>query len=436
MKKNDEFVKMAAWILIVAGIMIGCKDDEPVVNDPEGTIVLQLNKSGSSPGAMIENAFIYISWANDFCGVVAPGIPIVEFVNIGKVNGLGAITKIPEAGWRLAVPVEPQCGYVARVNGIYYRIYVVRFLYDGSEIYGAELKYQTPFEPTTLDVSNESLSFATNDSRAQTVYVTTDCIRWTYDCEAPWVRLSLDGQTLSVSVEENKATIERSAEILVRANEKLRRIVVKQDSVAQTSSPYAVGDIYYEKGVRGVVYKVSDKGMHGMLVSLDEGNYSWSHSTESPGCYDSSNGANNLKKIKQIAGWEALFPAFNFCNGMNTEGKSDWYLPAIDELKELYMGFSGLSEYKTEENATIIHREARDKFNATLIANGGDAMREFFTAEGWSVGTRHWSSTEAVFENPNLNECVWNVEFQTGWVNDNFPNNKIFPYYVRAVRAF
>jgi len=80
----------------------------------------------------------------------------MEFVTIGKVNGLGKITSIPQSGWAEHVAVMPGYGYVGREDGgvyvgnyNYVRIYVVDYILaagtDG--IIGADVKYQAPFVP-------------------------------------------------------------------------------------------------------------------------------------------------------------------------------------------------------------------------------------------------------------------------------------------------
>jgi len=42
-----------------------------------------------------------------------------------------------------------------------------------------------------------------------------------------------------------------------------------------TNYPYKVGDFYSEGGVMGIVYKVSDGGVHGMIISLNEAECAW-----------------------------------------------------------------------------------------------------------------------------------------------------------------
>lgn len=76
---------------------------------------------------------------------------------------------------------------------------------------------------------------------------------------------------------------------------------------------------------------------------------------------------NNTDVIKQLTDWESRYPAFKWCDDLNRNGVSGWYLPSINELKELYAGFCGLDEYPGyEAEASVRYGEARYNFEATL----------------------------------------------------------------------
>ena len=75
---------------------------------------------------------------------------LCTIANVGKVNGLGSITKIPNSGYAVQASVEVGHGYVIKASdGTYARLYVVDWItYSGSGgIAGAKVKYQYPFEP-------------------------------------------------------------------------------------------------------------------------------------------------------------------------------------------------------------------------------------------------------------------------------------------------
>jgi len=251
---------------------------------------------------------------------------------------------------------------------------------------------------STLTTSKDSLSF-TAAQGTQTITVTTDASDWTYSFNAStWMNITRNGNTLSVSVSENTG-FERSGTITIQANVQQKNITVKQ-AMSTTSAPYAIGDIYNEKGVMGVVYNITDEGMHGMIVSMEETACVWSTVYENTGCSDLSNGMNNMNTIKKIAGWENKYPAFKWCNDFNMGSVSGWYLPAKDELNDLYASYQ--------------------QVNTTLM-NGGlmQIMADYY-----------WSSSEYDSSNAWYQYFYYNY-----WGNQN-STSKNNTFKVRAVRAF
>ena len=166
---------------------------------------------------------------------------------------------------------------------------------------------------------------------------------------------------------------------------------------------YKVGDYYDDGKKKGVVFEVSVDGKHGKIVSLTGSieYLQWSSDKNEQkrfiGADDEYNGANNMAKVKQIAGWREKYPAFAWCADLG----EDWYLPAKQELNSIY--------------------NVKDKLNATLASNGV-ALDVFW----------HWSSTE---ENREWYGafCAWRVLMYGGYTVD---SNKGNLYYVRAVSAF
>jgi hypothetical protein len=81
-----------------------------------------------------------------------------EIVNLGKVDGLGSITKIPTSGWSTSSSAEVGNGYVVRFKHsseygnsslpyYYARFYVTDFVNSTSGGIGfVKAKYQMPFE--------------------------------------------------------------------------------------------------------------------------------------------------------------------------------------------------------------------------------------------------------------------------------------------------
>ena len=178
----------------------------------------------------------------------------------------------------------------------------------------------------------------------------------------------------------------------------------------------AIGDIVYSDGsvsenydstkkVIGIVIEVTD-GAIKKIVSLTETKAMWSTENFGRDATSITDGAANMTAIKDKVywwGWETKYPAFKWCDDYtDASGNSEWYLPAKDELNQLYT----VKEYV---NAAI------DK----IIAGGGTATK---------LSTKsYWSSSEISYDGA----CY--QRFYDGGQNNTYKNNASS---VRAVRAF
>lgn len=134
---------------------------------------------------------------------------------------------------------------------------------------------------------------------------------------------------------------------------------------------YDVGDYYDFNGVKGVVCKVTEDGLHGMVVSLDEVMIPWSvfrkPDLRTVGAVDRTDGRVNMEIVARYIAENGLswddFPAFKWCR----EQGEGWYLPAIDEVLAIGNNFNG---------GTRMHydRQARNRFNDALKEHGGKRM--------------------------------------------------------------
>ena len=393
--------------LMVLGLLfaVSCsKDDDPSdpntsVPDPQGTVLVSMRNANNGSTQVTpdgcDNSF-RIGNDDNFEGVYSGRY---QFVTIGPMKGLGNVTQIPSSGWAAKVAVRPGYGYVAQCQSskTCVRIYVENYIESVSGgVIGADVKYQSPFE--TLSVSTDALSF-TKEQGSKSITVTTNVLGWTHSCNASWITCVKNNNTLSVSVSANTG-IPRSEIIVIQAGKKREEIVVMQAAgLAATSAPYAIGDLYNENGVTGIVYQVTAGGMRGMIVSATETACAWSTEFVVTGATDMANGMNNMNKIKAIAGWESKYPAFKWCNDFNTGSISGWYLPARDELNNLYT------------NHTVV--------NATLTQYGGA-----------QISGTYWSSSEGNYDD------AWSQDFGSGY---QYISTKYYYYSnsrVRAVRAF
>ena len=263
-------------------------------------------------------------------------------------------------------------------------------------------------DSTQLILSQERLSFEQNGG-SQNVTITTDALDWTYSCSESWLNISKNSNMLSISMNPNNSMVERVGRIAIQAIENKKIITVSQTGITtHSSAPYEVGDLFYKNGTSGMVYKVSDDGLHGMIVSLKEVSYYWSKSWNEhsvTGATDQSNGISNMNRIKQITGWESIYPAFKWCDDLNIGNVSDekWYLPAINELNEFY------AAYNVNSN----------QFDKALIHYGGNATDP--------NNPTYWSSSE------NSEGTAWSLYFGNG---NRYNDWKHGSWRIRAVRTF
>lgn len=165
---------------------------------------------------------------------------------------------------------------------------------------------------------------------------------------------------------------------------------------------YEIGDIVRRNGIEGVVFEVTDGGRHGKMVSVKESaeRLKWASDSNDQhsfiGADNENNGAYNMAKVKQIAGWRDKYPAFAWCADLGEE----WYLPAREELFAIY------------RNKAIVER---------VISSRGDSFSSWY-----------WASTESKYQSGGK-FCAWDVHMGDGYTLD---DSKGSTNYVRAVSAF
>ena len=113
----------------------------------------------------------------------------------------------------------------------------------------------------------------------------------------------------------------------------------------------------------------------------------------------------NMTAIQSISGWEEKYPAFNWCDDYtDASDNSEWYLPAKDELDQLY--------------------SVKDVINTAIekITAGDGTATSFDTGNYWSSSQYYDGNFEA-----------WTQSFSAG---DQYGDLKDIARSVRAVRAF
>lgn len=146
----------------------------------------------------------------------------------------------------------------------------------------------------------------------------------------------------------------------------------------------------------------------GKIISLTEGKKAWGPADARSVPTNTTDGAENTSAaIREYPGADY---AAHWCRNRNNSFDDNWYLPASDELSELYSvyngGFSGNNP------------PAKESFNSYLLKNGGVALGENI----------YYSSTETPVE-----YTVYIVDFRNGGKALGAKENT---YYVRSIRKY
>ena len=169
-------------------------------------------------------------------------------------------------------------------------------------------------------------------------------------------------------------------------------------TIATNSITYAIGD--YAHG--GVVFWVTPSGKHGRVASLyNILDVAWSNVITEIGASAQStvNGSGNSIAIVSQTGHTKS--AAQHCLDLAFAGYDDWYLPAKNELNQMFTNKASIE--------------------ATATANGGEAF----------MVTSYWSSTESETDASE----VWNQNF-FGTGDQNSDIKTIPGFALRPIRAF
>ena len=154
---------------------------------------------------------------------------------------------------------------------------------------------------------------------------------------------------------------------------------------------YTVGDYYPNPNVdikdatavaaiEGLVYEVSEDGLHGKMISLVEGSsLKWNTTGAADNTDNKDNGAENFKTIIAKDPTLESYPAFAWCASLG----DGWYIPAINEVVALRTAW-GLTNAE------------KDAFNAKLTAIGATPLSasKYVEAKGKDQNAYYYSSTE------------------------------------------
>lgn len=180
-----------------------------------------------------------------------------------------------------------------------------------------------------------------------------------------------------------------------------------------TTKSYKVADLYPDDtNPVGVVYSVSNNGVHGYVVALEQNEYSTWYTGNSylEGASSTTDGMANTGIImREMETYTDYYPLFTVIKEMNLKrypdltyqdyvsGATDiWYLPSVDELVDLYNVVD-----KTNETGTA-YQEISD-----ALTSAGGMQFERYSYNPYGL-FRYFSSTET------SSSTVYYVDFSTG----------------------
>lgn len=190
----------------------------------------------------------------------------------------------------------------------------------------------------------------------------------------------------------------------------------------------------------GVIFYLNPDKRSGKIVSLDEApNLKWSTAAaESPKAESAIDGESNLAKIQAISNWQESFDAEAWCVAKNS-GDIRWYLPAVDELRQLFAATCGLTW--VESGADESKKEINNWTGNSVTMLPGDninpypderaAFNKYFTNIGATPFTadKYWSSTEF------NSEFAQFLSFEGGYSNSQ-PKQYFHVCRTRAIATF
>ncbi len=211
----------------------------------------------------------------------------------------------------------------------------------------------------TLLLDPESIQLDSKGT-AQTISVLTNQTNWevvdatattdfTVTTDKEKMTITVSGTPLDAGSREHVYTI--------KAGDLEKKLTVSQRTA------YKVGDPYMVNGKPvGIVYQVDEAGMHGKAFSLTTNNYwdkffcytelSGFKMDESSAPLSRTDGLANQNLIMSIPNWEETFQMTKWTVDLGKEQGVNWYIPAIDELKEVIEYMSNAKfELKTHESS-------------------------------------------------------------------------------------
>lgn len=153
MKKLRTFMTLCLVALSTSLAIANNEEERPYGSSIEaslpGSVILKMRNADNGETSISSfdgyYTYIYINSANNFTWKYNSGL-LVEFASIGKVEGLGQISKVPSSGWAQEVSIFVGHGYV------------VRWAHVSRDIFGKIENYESGYKYKRIYVHDEILS--------------------------------------------------------------------------------------------------------------------------------------------------------------------------------------------------------------------------------------------------------------------------------------
>ena len=287
-------------------------------------------------------------------------------------------------------------------------------------------------DKSSLNISSNEIELSAAGTE-QRITVQTNEPVWNVMSESSWLVAGRDSCDIVLSAASNPYRSPRTAKLYIACGDRFERV-----NVTQAGSSRVFGDPYPDAvNPIGIVFKVTDGGAHGTIISLDELPGVWGPTSETHDNVRSFvDGASNTRNLitthRDDPDFATTYPAFSWVYQMNN-GSLDggWYIPAYYELAEVHNLLTGNVYTIPTGNPPTIHPNIthdlsiRDMFDEALVAHGGTPVDY--------LARVYWSSSEGTASN------ALGVRFNNGSATmnmmvSNSKANTIF--YTRAILKF
>lgn len=263
-------------------------------------------------------------------------------------------------------------------------------------------RYKFPEEPATLSVSPSQVELTSEEGATKEVTVTTNKSSYTYVVEGEdvtWLKHEQNGDKVTfTALSANTSDEVRKVTVTFTAgsedNQATSIVTVAQEKVPAAAA-FQIGEYVTKDGgvdlaEGGIVFWTEGNEAKILSLKRSETPLNWvtdPNLNTGLGLTDEADGEINTQKMRESS-IAASIPALDLC-------KNGWYLPARNELEEIFKVYNGglASASGLKPNAiTPEEKEARAAWDKILTDNGGDKMN----AQTETVaGDSYLTSTEA-----------------------------------------